>query len=86
MTVYAEGEVVGQAQRRNPTSSTEVVGHINQSDSHSTTGGKAGEEEETRSNIVALCTLDGTYPFFGSPFLSCYPAKLFVYTASFQEW
>lgn len=50
------GNVIGQPQRRNPTSSTEVVGCVlSQADS------VTGEEvlDGSRSNIVALCTLDG---------------------------
>ncbi len=54
VAAYRLGDVVGQAQRRNPTSSTEVVGHINQSSSLGDSGGGS-----SRSNIVALCTLDG---------------------------
>ena len=46
-------DVIGQPQRRSPTSSTEIVGQIiDQSESSSADG--------NHSNIVALCTLEGT--------------------------
>ena len=45
-------DVIGQPQRRSPTSSTEIVGQIiDQSESSSVDG--------HHSNIVALCTLEG---------------------------
>ena len=45
-------DVIGQPQRRSPTSSTEIVGQIiDQSDSSSA--------DSHHSNIVALCTLEG---------------------------
>ena len=46
-------DVIGQPQRRSPTSSTEIVGQIiDQSEASSADG--------NHSNIVALCTLEGT--------------------------
>ena len=47
--------VVGQPQRRNPTSSTEVIGHIIDKSQPSTDV----ETTTQHSDIVALCTLDG---------------------------
>ena len=47
--------MIGQAQRNNPTSSTEVVGSI--LDQSSCSDGEGAEQ--TQSDYVALCTLDG---------------------------
>lgn len=60
------GAMVGQAQRRNPTSSSEVVGQIVY---HSPADDAVGA---VRSDVVGLCTLDGetsSLPSFCASFL-----------------
>ena len=65
---------VGQAQRRNPTSSTEIVGHIHTSSSQSDATSSPGEggSRDFHSNVVALCTLDGTWNCIIGSLLSLY--------------
>ena len=48
--------MIGQAQRRSPTSSTEVVGSI-----RANPCAEADADKMSCSDVVALCTLDGTY-------------------------
>lgn len=53
------GDMVGQAQRRNPTSSTEMVGQIHYQSDAPGADGTDGTSASVRSDVVALCTLDG---------------------------
>ena len=54
---FCIGEVIGTAQRRNPTSPSEVVGEIRGQPNSSADEGIC--DDEVQSSTVALCTLDG---------------------------